>query len=224
MNNRFFTYNDEKLEKLIFDLTKDPVLWWSRIYEYYWALNIISSDIREKNVYDSCCGTFHSFKFALAEFNNNKVFASDLASLDKMNILSEISNYFPTEIEAKRSIIEHLEDKISWRECDIANTQYDEKMFDYITCISVFEHLDQNKQKEALIEWFRILKDDGRVLLTCDYPWINPNDILEMAKEVGFIVDGDYNYNIPYDAINIEYCSVNTKVFNMILKKKKEVI
>lgn len=219
MNNKFFTYDDEKLDKLIFDLTKDPILWWSRIYEYNWALNIISSDLREKVIYDSCAGVMHPFKFALAQFDNNKVFASDLAPLDKISILSEISKYFSEEMEGKRSIIEHLEDKISWCQCDIANTTYDEKMFDYITCISVFEHLDKNKQKDALIEWFRVLKDDGRILLTCDYPWIIPEEIIEMAIEVGFEIDGKYNYNIPENPINIEYCGQNAKVFNMILKK-----
>jgi len=219
LNNKFFTYDDEKLDKLIFDLTKDPILWWSRIYEYNWALNIISSDLREKTLMDSCCGSFHPFKYALAQFDNNTVYACDLASLNKMDILLEMKNYFAEEIEGKRSIIEHLGDKISWRECDIANTQYDEKMFDYITCISVFEHLDKNKQKEALIEWFRILKDEGRILLTCDYPWIIPEEIIEMAIEVGFKIDGNYNYDIPENNINIEYCGQNAKVFNMILKK-----
>ena len=152
MNNKFFTYDDAKLDRLIFDLTKDPILWWSRIYEYNWALNIISSDLREKNCLDSACGNFHPFKFALAQFDNNHVYACDICDLDKSAILSEIQKYFGEEIEGKRSIIEHLGDKISWRECDIANTQYDSKMFDYITCISVFEHLDDNKQKETLKE------------------------------------------------------------------------
>ena len=108
MNNRFFTYDDEKLDKLIFDLTKDPILWWSRIYEYNWALNIISSDLSKKTIMDSCCGNFHPFKFALAQFDNNHVYACDLCDLDKSTILSEISKYFDLEPQRFADLIKKL--------------------------------------------------------------------------------------------------------------------
>lgn len=222
MKNKFFTYKDDKLDKLIFDFTKDPILWWSRIYEYCWALNEIIFELQKEVVIaDMACGTFHPFKFALASFKQNKVYACDLANLSYDNIINDMTIYFKDEINSKENEIKKLYDKISWRECDISNTQYDNKMFDIITCISVFEHLDKATQIKTLKEWHRVLKDDGKILLTCDSPFVEPYELIKDITDMGFEIDGERNYDIGNNCISIPYNGEVCKVFSMILKKIK---
>jgi SAM-dependent methyltransferase len=60
--NGFFKWDDEHIEELE-GQTLDPGFWWSRRYEYPFALKFAKKGLK---VLDAACGTYHPLKRALA--------------------------------------------------------------------------------------------------------------------------------------------------------------
>ena len=70
-------------------------------------------------------------------------------------------------------------------------------MFDRIFCISTLEHLPKNDIKKALKEFAGKLAPNGFVIITMDYPMINPEELFEIAASVGLIPAGKAELGPP---------------------------
>ena len=211
IKNRFFTKNDKTQSKVTFDL--EPKFFWSRLYEYIFALDMAKP---HHTVLDCCTGTYHPLKFALAE-KCKKVFACDLDNISKENILKEIETRFGKEVFD--NFDKTLMNKIDFKQANVISLPYSDKKFDVLFCISALEHMDLDIVKKGLSEMKRCLKDNGKIVLTVDYPTLLPEKLIEIVESVGLIIDGDFDYSIPKDAIETDYFGGNLKCYAMVLKK-----
>ena len=126
-----------------------PQEWWSRKFEYPWASQfVIPTDV----VVDAACGVTHFFKYWLADN------CAQVTGIDMDPHLLEMRTH--ERLKLVVGDIAHM---------DIADASVD-KLF----CISVFEHItDANKRQDILVEFARVLRPDGLVLLTMDIPTIS---------------------------------------------------
>jgi len=174
--SRFFRTTDYKVDK-VGDFVIPPT-WWSRFYEYPWASWFIE---KGETVLDAGCGIEHPFKFLLGYWCD--AYACDLdPAINKV------------EIPLDRDL--HL------CEADMTNLPYPGNTFDKVFCISVIEHLDPASRRDALIEFYRVLKPSGKLIMTLDYPTSDPQELAEMLKACGFSFAGDVDFSIPDDAIS----------------------
>jgi len=148
--NGFFRWDDPKVSEVAgYALPHD---WWSRPYEYAWALGFAKPG---QVVADMGCGwMYRPFKDALAGICEH-VYAVDqnsrlLAQSRPDNMTFVIAN-FSQKIEALEA-----------------------GSLDAIFCISVLEDLG-DFAGHALKEFGRLLKDDGLVVITFDAPYDDNN-------------------------------------------------
>ena len=189
--NRFFNIDDKRIEEL--EGFKLPKEWWSRPYEYAFAMDFVNKD-------DVCldigCGLEHPFKNYLGK-NCKKTIALDI---DR-----RVSDLKSTGVEF---VID-----------DILNYNPDFK-FDKIYAISTIEHtLQYLEEKFENIK--NMLKDDGKIILTVDYPTLRPEKLLECAKKSNLALISDFNEEM---AENVLYHSAyNLNVYGMILTHEKNM-
>lgn len=192
--SRFITKSDAQIDSMIFKLRST---WWSRFYEYAWAASFTEP---EATVLDAACGISHPFKFYLAD-NCADVYACDIDEriLHPGAIIREITD--DLGYEAAQSIYPGYFERIHFSQANLAQLPYSENMFDTIFCISVLEHLDLPTLQSALQEFNRILKQDGLIILTFDYPVINLNLLQTVIKQQGLSFYGAVDFTLPADAI-----------------------
>jgi hypothetical protein len=53
----------------------------------------------------------------------------------------------------------------------------------------------------AMREFYRVLRIGGKLILTFDYPIINLNYFQQIAKKTGFVFIGDFDPDLPEDAV-----------------------
>lgn len=158
MNNKFFTTDDEKLEKL--DDFVIPKEWWSRPYEYAFASKFLKEN---ETIVDAGCGIEHPFKH-YAKNRVKKVYAIDRD--ERMDLFEK-------------------EEKIIYIKSNLENFKIDEKV-DKIFCISVLEHI-QNPMP-VIKNFAENLKENGQLILTVDFPLLRPellHDMLKSAFAIG---------------------------------------
>jgi len=230
--SRFFKKNDLKRNNFIFKLPKSK-FWYSRQYEYAWAAQFANwADI----VLDAACGIIHPLKFYLSDICK-EVFACDfndkITSINDM--LKEIKNAFGEE--SLKNIPKNYK-TINYCKASLTSLPYKNKQFDKIFCISVLEHLNnvifvkypfilkflnflfyRDNIYLALKEFKRILKDDGLIILTFDYPDINIKYLYKILSEIELEFASKIILEIPENAIYSEdlkiYC------FRAVLRKTK---
>ena len=155
MADGFFKWDDEEMEELS-GTVLDRGFWWSRRYEYHFALSLIKpNDI----ILDAACGTYHPFKYAAGDIC--KTYACDIDTVP-------------------------LSDKYEYSYASITNLPYEDKMFSKVFCISVLEHLPQEEIIKALKEFKRVLKSKGKLILTIDHPACNIEWLYDALSEAGF--------------------------------------
>ena len=193
LTSRFFTFDDPQLNKVILNL---PQNWWSRPYEYAWASSFVS---KEHVVLDAACGICHPFKFHLCNLCE-KVYACDLDErlLSKEKILKDIYNVFGEE--AIFFPLEYLDKPLMSQE-DISNTSFNDAVFDQIICISVFEHLEEEVLFKTMLEFKRLVKNDGLIIITCDYPYLDIEKFDRMLKNAKLSYVGRVVYELPANAL-----------------------
>lgn len=225
---------------MIFDL---PQEWWSRPYEYAWALPFAREG---DTALDAACGVCHPFKFALLE-KCREVHACDLDEriLDPEAIKRDIENDFGRA--ALESFLQEQIGRLRFSLASVTALPYPDKMFDKIFCLSVLEHLEIDRRKfppawmkagleklggtfpvfnswlprddmlSALKEFARVLKDEGRIILTFDYPSIDLEHFSAASRRSGLVFAGETDFNRPETAIYSSrfdlYC------FRAVLKK-----
>jgi len=209
--SRFILRADERQTTLIHPL---PATWWSRPYEYSWAMAFTSP---EAVVLDAACGISHPFKFALAE-RSREAHACDLDPriTSKAAIIEDIGRDFGVEATAWH--VDHWHESLHLASANLTELPYEEQQFDRVFCISVLEHMPVSDQALALREFSRILKPDGLLILTFDYPTVSLEDMSMLLRDTGFVFAGEVDYTLPEDALYTDmwgglYC------FRAVLRK-----
>jgi SAM-dependent methyltransferase len=189
LDNGFIKKNHETVD---WDM---PLTWWSRPYEYAWVMKRIKeNDI----VIDAGCGIEHPLKWKMAE---------------------KCKFVFGVDSDIRIGLIQtDLTKNIRYLHGSITNICWEDKV-DKIVCVSVLEHLTREETLEAL-ECFRdCVKDDGKILLTCDYPTIDPNWIIVEIDKIGLKLDGeisDFDNSADLSELIQGY---NLNIFTMVLVK-----
>ncbi len=214
-------YNDDYASRYIVTtdintnncLLKFPMDWWSRLYEYPWAMKFVKKDDR---CLDAACGAPHPFKFYLSSVCG-RVWACDIDEdiIDNNKILSRVAHYFSREdvVLAKKYI-----DRIDFKRADLTKLPYDDEMFTKVFCISVIEHLSLEAIKDTLKEFYRVLQSNGLLILTVDIPTANLQQLLGFITEVGFKFAGEAILDKPNNAIYSTLLG-GLNCFRLLLKK-----
>jgi SAM-dependent methyltransferase len=151
--------------ELAFELLRSNQLWMSRAWEYPWALlnSQISSDTKILDV-----GSGHSlFPLYLAQRS------------DHVDSIDSAERQMKTLCPALAAM---LKLKVNYFVDDAANLSARDNTYDYVFCISVLEHLEEEMEngmpinrhtnkldRKAIREFLRVVKPGGRVILTLDY-------------------------------------------------------
>lgn len=187
--NRFFKTDDERVN--VIDGFKIPRVWWSRPYEYCFALEYVKET---DTVLDVGCGLEHPFKHALGK-RCKKVVAIDT---DKL-------------IEGVK------DDNVNFVCADILDFKSDIK-FDKIFIISTLE-----QTQDYMIEKFEniesLLAEGGKVIITSDYPSLDPSKLIKYAKEAKLVPTSDFNEEIPTNVLYHSAYKLNC--YNVILEREK---
>jgi ubiquinone/menaquinone biosynthesis C-methylase UbiE len=191
--NKFFTIHDESIEYL--NDFHIPGEWWSRRYEYKFAIDYLEKD---DTILDAACGIEHPFKF----YSASKV--KKVIAIDKNECIKDLQNPF---------------NNLKMYHGDITKTDYVENTFDKIFCISVLEHLQGEELHEVLKEFYRVLKQTGKLILTCDYPLLKPDALFAIAETKGFIAKEPLEYSHK-DKDNIKGQYGGLRCYSMVLEKE----
>lgn len=224
--SRFVTSNDKFTSRFVFKLPKN---WWSRPYEYSWVSNFTNgNDV----VLDAASGINHPLKFYLNDVCK-KVYAVDLdiRILSSDEIVKDVKNVFGSyELRyLKKKYLKNIE----YLNCDIRRIPLMDGTFDKIFCVSVLEHLQKNKTPdflnklgfnfshdmcESLREFKRLLKPQGLIILTFDYPTVNLNYFCRIVDYLGLEFCSKAYFNLPKNALRHE--NDNLYCYRALLKKK----
>jgi len=182
-NNDFFRIGDKTSLKV----GNHPIheSWWSRIYEYPWAIQFAK---RGMVVADMGAGWMgRPFKDMLADV----VETVHVVDVDKRIL----------ELPKKENIIYH--------KYDFTETMYDiaPKSCDLVYCISVLEDLEPKSIYFALAQFKELLKGDGKLIITTDvrydhtkplgkYSAINFSQFQLTVQALGFV---NYGAVAPYE-------------------------
>lgn len=228
--SRFFKTDDEKNTTFFFKLNDS---WWSRFYEYTWASKFSFSD---DVCLDAACGISHPFKFYLAD-NCKEVYALDIDDriLVKDEIIKDVINDFGYAESQKIKDKKYFE-SIKYVKSLLTDIPVHDKSFDKVYCLSVLEHINEWRGKlsflnaipwikrikpdsffKTLKEFKRVLKDDGLIILTFDYPNIDLRNLEKLMSKCGLRFAAESDVNIPVDVLSSPDASL--KCFRAVLKK-----
>jgi SAM-dependent methyltransferase len=200
-DNAFFKQSDPTVRNVAgFDI---PAGWWSRPYEYAWALLHAPQDGR---VADMGAGqVYRPLRDGLV-LTSEYVYAVDADS-------RLLNQSFPKNVwPVVASFCEEIE-------------QIEAGELDAVFCVSVIEH-EPNKLA-ALLEFKRCIKPDGRIYLTLDapyndalpcpqYPGVNLPEFIAAVEMAGLRFDGDTDMDKTGAIHNDEF---NLTVFHCVLVK-----
>lgn len=216
--SKFFVHSDPRIDHMVYPI---PIDWWSRPYEYAWAAKFAEKD---DVVLDAACGIPHHFKFFLADTCKEvHVCDNDSRIMNGVQIREGVRQYHG-ETAVKTIVENDYLNKIEFRLGDITALSYQDKMFDKVFCISVLEHLESEELTlKTLNEFKRVLKDDGLIVLTYDYPDITPQILYKLASEAGLkFVNPKVEMDVPEGAIfSGQYYHRDLRCCMALLRKAK---
>lgn len=211
-SSRYFVYEDHSSDEC---LMKFPADWWSRLYEYPWAMQFASAN---DECLDVACGVPHPFKFYLAS-KCKKVHACDFDASIRSNqeILRGVRGYFS---EADTQLASTFIDQITFKNLDIVNLElnYEPNQFDKIYCISALEHMGVDTVDKGMKAFSNLLKEGGLVVLTIDVPSMSIEYILDRANRYGLKLVGELDLVRPQNAI-FSYLLGGLHCFRILLTK-----
>src|SRR5262245_49456771 len=161
--SRFFVTSDVQRHDVVLQL---PSFWPTRPYEYAWAAGFAGPG---HVVLDAACGVGHPFKFLLADLCAE----THAIDLDPRIVVPEaILRCVALDFgdAAAAGLSPHYFDRVRFTCASIAAMPYPDRMFDRVFCISVLEHMQPVDVGRALAELARVMRDDGLVIITLDYP------------------------------------------------------
>lgn len=212
LDSRYIRRDDGRMDTVLVPL--HPA-WWSRPYEYAWARQFAHA---EDTVLDAASGIPHPFKFWLVD-RVRKVYACDLDPriLSNEAIRSAVADDFGIQIS--RILPEHYIENVERAQADLAALPYPDEQFDTY-CISVLEHLDPSTRLKSLQEFARVLRPDGRLVLTFDVPEIEPEQLTTLLSEADLAIDGPLSTERPEDAVYTTMYGPAIYCFRALIKKR----
>ncbi len=164
-SDQFIKKHQESLDQYGTKWVKDPLHQWSREFEYPYVLHSIKEIAQSKTplkILDAGSGlTF--FPFLLGQEIND----SSIVCLDYDNLKPAFEKIKKTE-----------SGNVQFKQNDLRNlSQFQEKSFDAIYCISVLEHTDD--YPKIINEFHKLLKEKGKLIVTFD---ISINGIADIPK------------------------------------------
>lgn len=192
--SRFFVTSDPQRTHVVLPL---PTYWPTRPYEYAWAAGLVAP---EHVVLDAACGICHPFKFLLADTCAEAHAVDHDARITAPEaILSDIAADFGEAAAA--SLPRHYFDRVRFAHASITALPYPDRMFDRVFCISVLEHMPHTDIGRALGEFARVVRDDGLIVITLDYPAL-PLEVFDAAASAaGLRPAGARDDTLPPDAV-----------------------
>lgn len=207
MTSRYIRTSDRQVTEVVVPL---PVSWWSRPYEYAWAAEFAE---REHRVLDAACGVSHPFKLFLARACMSvDVCDTDDRIVSIPAILAEMAQDempFDATPELK---------KMGRNQANITNIPYDDGRFDRVFCISVLEHMSEADVAKALVEFRRVIKADGLVVLTLDVPPYKPTVLKKLVEDAGLAFTGSFEPEEPTNVLRTTMYGGLT-VFRAVLRR-----
>lgn len=212
LKSRFVCNSDATSQEFVFRL---PESWWSRTFEYEWSKNFC----RETDVVlDAACGIEHPLKFYLLD-HCRECHACDLDDrLVDRGLMARLCAEAWTD--ADEVFPTRYLDAVHYEKASLSAMPYADGTFDRVFCISVLEHLKDSFNKwpvlrafapllagarrdirDSLIEFKRVLRPDGLIVLTFDYPRINLSYLKSVVSEAGLRFAGEVDFELPRDAI-----------------------
>lgn len=192
--SRFFVTSDTQRHDVVLPL---PSYWPTRPYEYAWAAGFAEPG---HVVLDAACGICHPFKFLLADT------CAEAHALDcdgrivvPEAILRDVAADFGEPAAAGLS--RHYFDRIHFTCASLTAMPYPDRMFDRVFCISVLEHMPPVEVGRALAELARVVRDDGLVIVTLDYPSLPLEAFTAAAAAAGLTPAGPHDETLPPDAV-----------------------
>ena len=177
LTSRYFSIEDPTIDKFTwsnFSLDFYKMGWWSRIYEYRWIQDVCKNrflDLNKKRVIDIATGDRHPGMFILKSVGFGEVTGTDVFLQNQLRYS------------------EFIKDGIQYIQDDICSSKIN-KQFDCVVCLSLFEHLSLNQQKNALKNLMKLAGSNGYILITFDVPGYefltNISFYEEMLKNNGF--------------------------------------
>ncbi|MBU2685796.1 MAG: class I SAM-dependent methyltransferase [Gammaproteobacteria bacterium] len=166
--------------------------WWSRGYEYAWALRYAD---RAARVADMGCGVGKPLKIALARACHR------VCAVDKDPAI--LSEKMPDNV------------KVICADFTQPIDEFPGGSLDRVFCISVLEHVRPDERLFALAEFRRVLKPDGLFVVTIDvdydrtrppgkYPGMEPSELIDLADKADLLLVHDAEHNRANVLINDE--------------------
>lgn len=192
--SRFVLIDDPAEHSIVLPL---PSSWWSRPYEYSWALRVVPDGAV---VLDAACGLSHPLKHALAT-RGNTVYALDAhpGIESKQAIITAVEQDFGRR--SSNALTQAHWTNLHRRHGDVTKLPYDDGCFDAVVCISVLEHLSGDDLATALKEFKRTLRPGGMVALTFDFPTVNLRSFLAAVDAAGLHFAGPRTFDKPRNAL-----------------------
>jgi SAM-dependent methyltransferase len=187
-SDHFLKSNKEILEDYSKKWVENPFYQWSRQWEYPYALDQISNYLNangEKNIsiLDAGSGaTFFPF------FINERYPISQIICIDNDPLITDIFN----------NLNQNLAKKVAFQNSDLNKLPLENGSIDLIYCISVLEHTEN--YSEIISEFLRVLKPNGKLIITIDISIDRQSEIL--PEEADNLFKSLTEYFIPVNQFN----------------------
>jgi len=207
-NNAYFTTNDMTVKSLNGKML--PREWWSRPYEYAFALRFTGE---KAVVADMGCGWM------------GRPLTAELAR--------QCKEVYGIDADAKVLEIEKEESNLYYLSMDFATSEmqyFRAGSFDTIFCISVIEDLSPDDRLYALKNFERLIARRGKIIITMDtawesfraaepYPTVNLKRFIREVKAAGLRFVGKVKTDMPLNAVH--HARWNLSCYHCVLERDK---
>lgn len=213
--SRFILLTDPQCSELLYPI---PNLWWSRFFEYKWASLFPDKD---DVCLDAGCGVVNHFKFYLASICKEAHGCDIDINIENKTL---IEDSFKRDLDNSYYInFKPALDKVILKNADLSNLPYDDNYFDKIYGISIVNSIDGTILEKVFMEFNRILKDDGLLILTFDYPAVDLNNFQLLLENTGFSFAFEPDFNVYASVIQTNLYPGIT-CFRAVLIKNDDLI
>lgn len=196
-SNVFLQKSDAELSYYKKKWVADPLHQWSRQYEY----PFVFSEINKANTKNS---------FSILDAGSGITFFPFYLKQSFSNVDIHCCDYDEKLSAIYRDVSKKMDLNITFKSADIRRLPYANATFDIIYCISVLEHTDNFDL--VLEEFQRILKPNGKLILTFDIALDNFSDIpAEIAEKLLSSIRQRFNtYTKPINLTNPQIITTNS--------------